>query len=321
MFVNPYTDFDIPVVMGPITTALRILAGALMPLMFVGEVFKQQVAVMVNPKTETHYLALCGRTFLALLVMGLLYTTIFMKVVALFDLIGMTAYNGADWGDFVENLSHGEGAKLSLTSLSIAAAASAFFATVLQYIDDAFNLVRFILLCILYVVGPLAWAAWVMDIGKSFLKGWFSALIQVSFWVVLFNIGHTALMAINSGAASYGNTAAAVTPVVNGIVIVILTLSIPMLTQNLFSGGHMGVIGTGMMGGLAAYASLQKMKQARDIAKGTGAGAVKGAKGIAAAGGWAAGKLNNLKGWADSKFNPAGGGKDLDTAKHEERKR
>ncbi|MDR1942038.1 MAG: hypothetical protein LBQ47_06905 [Endomicrobium sp.] len=119
-------------------------------------------------------------------------------------------------------------------------------------IDNAIPIIRYTLLCVLYIVGPLVI---VMSIWKpfvSFLKNWFILLLQLSFWIVVVNVCRniikiiltqieaTTFLAVMGESVNYLIVAYAI--------VIILIMSV-FITLKLLSAQNLELIGENMFSG------------------------------------------------------------------------
>jgi hypothetical protein len=265
--MHPYNTLDIPSVTAPYLVATSGIAAALVPLLFVSRILAEHAEIVKDRDHRPAYGRIFFETGAILLSWIFLYKWIFLKIIALCEIIGMSMYNAGDWSAFVEQVTANNTTSLSLVNLNVTAAFSAFFSTLIQLIEGVFLRIRYLLLSCLYVIGPLAFVCGLSPLTRGFFAAWFTGVFQVSFWVILFNVIRgvlTASQVISSGV--YGDSVAG--PIVDGAVLTTLTLLIPTIGQTLLSSGHFGTIGSAIYGSVVAasirygYAPVSKGVQA-----------------------------------------------------------
>ncbi|MDR1195949.1 MAG: hypothetical protein LBL00_05685, partial [Endomicrobium sp.] len=175
-----------------------------------------------------------------------IYKMLFMGVVNFCENLSMAL---CQLGDYREALAALDNAKFLEPQIH----GQTKFAIHLAFIiDNAIPMVRYTLLCVLYIVGPLVI---VMSIWKpfvSFLKNWFILLLQLSFWIVIVNICRniikliltqieaTTFLAVIGESVNYLIVAYAI--------VIILVMSI-FITLKLLSAQNLELIGENMFSG------------------------------------------------------------------------
>lgn len=258
-FAYSYNTLDIPAVVGPYVTATSGIAGALLVPLVVMEMINEHTRALLSKDDKTpHVTRIFAVTFIVLLSSVFLYRFLFMKIVAVCEAIGFAMFRGADWGNFVDSLVKSEQGQVSMLQLNVSAFAAAFFSVVLKIIDGLFMMVRFVVLSVLYVIGPLAIVGGVSSITRPYMRGWFKMVFMVSFWVVLFRALQGVLLALNASAGTAQDSLAA--PVINGLIITMFSLAIPHFTEALFSAGFIGAVGAGFVQSTVRYSQAAVAK-------------------------------------------------------------
>lgn len=265
---TPYNDVAIPTIMSTVVTATGSVAMALFVVFFLAEAFRLNFqtalpAFRSQGGPSPNFSAFLWRSATIMVSLTFLYRWTFLKVVTLCDTIylGLGDVNG--WANLVSTLSAGDPG-ISLTHLSCMQLIYAVTAAVLTFIDPFVFTFRWVLLAMLYAIGPICWAFAVSEIGLSAIKGWFRFTWQVSFWVVLYGTIKTAVVPLANyalqvaapvqttttlGAAAAGVGAAVAnvgaitsTSVVIMLTLIILLIEIPQITAILFSSANVGAI-------------------------------------------------------------------------------
>jgi hypothetical protein len=308
-------DLVIPFIMGPTYLITRGIGFGLFALFFFAEALRLQLkavehAVAGGEKPEFNRFLL--RAFFVFVSAAFLYKWIFLKMISLCDHMGMLLCDDKMWDQFIMELSRDGNVSTSLYSLTVPTAVGIVAMVILQYIQDVFLSIRFVILCMLFVVGPILWAFSISSLGLGAMRGWFKSTWQVSFWYVVFSIIKTALVSLGSYALSQAGgsgldaaqqmAAALVVSIIYCIVIIYMIFMIPTLTASLFSDGNLAAVGQAAMGAIVSYGALRGAG-ARGQSVSTGvAGAVNAYKG---AGGGVAGISAALSG-----LKPRPGGSD-----------
>lgn len=244
-FQYNFNTLDIPSIMGPYFVVPMGIAGALVPILFTMEMVNEHTRALHSPDDKTpHVIKIIARTFTALLVCFFLYKWIFLKIVAICEAIGFAMYKGQQWDKFIENFVKTGQGEINMFNLGVASFGASIFGLILNIIEDVFLMIRFVVLAVLYVIGPFAIVGGISKITRGYTGGWFKMVFQVSFWVVIFRALQGVLLALNEqiGGAWYQSLTA---PVVNGLVITVFAISVPHFVQALFSTGYFSHIAQG----------------------------------------------------------------------------
>ena len=270
---TPYNDLAIPTIMGTVVTATGSIGMALFVVFFLAEAFRlnfQAALPGFRPKGGAlpNFSAFLWRSAAIVVSLTFLYRWTFLKLVTLCDAMYMGLGDVNGWANLVSALSAGDPG-ISLTHLSCMQLIYAASAAVLTFLDPFVFTFRWVLLAMLYAVGPICWAFAVSEIGLSAINGWFRFTWQVSFWVVLYGIIKTAVVplanyalqaaapvqtttALGAAAAGAGAVVANVGTITSTSVVIMLTLlilliEIPQITAILFSNANVGAISKAFM--------------------------------------------------------------------------
>ena len=286
---TPYNDLAIPVIMGPCFLITGTLALALFVLFFVAEAFRLQYAginAALDPNAKKPAMAaFVWRSISILAGLIFLYKWSFLKMVTLCDYIFNAVDNSASWENFTGLLSSGS-TNIPLLNVSVQQILYATSATILSVLDSLVFTIRFVILSLLYLLGPLAWVFAVSEIGTSSIKSWFRTTWEVSFWIAMYGVIKAAITPLGMYALTTLSTAnsssdAVMTTVSNAgsvtgvsvvfmVVIIFCVIEIPKFTGILFSGAHISsvsnAIGTAI-GGFVLGRSVSVPKSASKLLK------------------------------------------------------
>ena len=135
-------------------------------------------------------------------------------------------------------------------------------------------MIRYVILSLLFVVGPIAWVFGLSDVGMGAVRGWFRNTWQVSFWLVVFSTVKAAIIPLGLSAFQSGVVSGIAVSVVFAFVIVTMVLLIPTLTAAIFSDSNLHSIGSALTGAIVSFATLRSVVS-------TGSGVHKGIWGAA----------------------------------------
>ena len=243
--LNP---LEIPQVTATYITAVFAIAGAFIPILFMFQVLAEQKKLMLGEKPE--YARVLINTSLILIGFFLLYKWTFLKIVSACEAIAWSMQNAKDWSDFVAAISANQSASITIVKLNFPTIVAALLTLVIQTIEGVFLTVRYIFLCILYIVGPLAFISALTSKTREFFKGWLTSLVQISFWVIPYKIMQVLLLIVYQQIIQSGG--GLTDTIMIGIIITLITVSIPSLTAALLSQGNLGTMATMVMAGATA---------------------------------------------------------------------
>ncbi len=130
--------------------------------------------------------------------------------------------------------------------------------TLLQYVQDVFIAIRFVILSLLFAAGPIVWALAVSELGVSGVAGWFKTTWKVSFWFVVFSIVKAAVVPVAANAFTQGGGVDAVVATVYATVIVLALFMVPALTDAIFSEANVGAVAGAAMS-IASFATIRSV--------------------------------------------------------------
>jgi len=231
-----------------------------------------------------------------------LYRHIFLKIVALNEVISMCLLNLDEFSKFrTLLLAHLDQQAVSLLRMNIATAVTTLFLFSAAIAETLLQYFRYIILAILYVIGPLAIVCGMLPKASELTKAWFSTLLQVSFWVIVLRASQAVMLSI--GLEQVLNNGEIMGYLFVSVLITAMVFFTPLISERLLSGANIS-----LMGGIGMTAATVAMtKFATHPATKAGAGVVKtaGIKGAAAA--WT-GTRNTLNSWSSNLFKPKDGG-------------
>jgi hypothetical protein len=117
--------------------------------------------------------------------------------------------------------------------------------------EDVFLLLRYALLCILYVLSPLAFVFAVYKPTRKMLGGWFSNVFIISFWIVTMRIVESIIISLNIDFAKAGSGDIIPITVLN-VFFIIMIILVPVISSKIFSNEHLGTVGSLALGAATA---------------------------------------------------------------------
>ncbi len=257
-----YLDaLSIPEAMATPYKEIQIIAWALFGLLFVFALIRQ-TAFTATSKQGANF----GKTIKTALFISIglaLYQHIFLKIVALADAIGMSLCEVSKIHKLISFIS-----KESYTYVEVAAGGGrlgkaigtinalanlvnpkililGFLSVAVSIAEVAFLAVRYALLSVLYVFGPLAFVGYVFEPTKIILKGWFVGMLQVSFWIVFLRILESVMVAFNIESLVHsGQLGDIISWTIVCTVFLGLIILTPMITGKILSGQNLGEVGS-----------------------------------------------------------------------------
>ena len=283
---TPYNDLAIPTIMGPSFLIISAVAAALFALFFVAEAFRLQyagvTAVFDSNAKKPAMTAFIWRS-LTILVCGIcLYSWSFLKMVSLCDYIFNAIDNSASWESFTTLLNSGA-TGVSITHLSMQQVLYATCGTILSLLDGLVFTMRFVILSLLYLLGPISWVFAVSEIGISSIKAWFKTTWEVSFWIVVYGVIKAAVTPLGMYAlgtiqtASSSATTSGTTLYLMGLSIVLMitvifcVIGIPTFTAILFSGAHLSAVSNAIIAATAGFMAGRGFAVLRSVPGAAGA--------------------------------------------------
>jgi hypothetical protein len=182
---------------------------------------------------------------------NLIYRVWFMKIVSLCEHIGMSILTYQDWVTLKTIMSQKqqEIGVVGLFSIDVSGLLLDIALTIAIITEEVFNLVRFMFLSVLYLIGPIVVASAIYKPIRLLFKGWILSVVQVSFWIVVLRIFQAAILSFNvSQLISDGNLA--VTTIVT-LTFILACFLAPAFTSKLFSGQNIGLLGSTVIAGMS----------------------------------------------------------------------
>jgi hypothetical protein len=296
--IDPLT---IPVTMSTYCGVMKSIAVIIFGAFFVVAVLDNQIKMVGGGEGEMRKILRRAVVVLAGIV---LYRHIFSKIVALNEIISMSLLDLGDFAKFKTLLvAHLDQQTVSFIKLDIATAVTALFLFIAVIAETLLQYFRYILLSILYVLGPLAIVCGMLPKAADLTKGWFTTLLQVSFWVIILRATQAVMLSI--GLEQVLNNGEIMGYLFVSVLITVMVFYTPLISERLVSGANIS-----LMGGIAMTAATVAMtKFASHPVTKAGAGVVKaaGLKGAAVAWTGTRGMLNS---WSSNLFKPKAGGAD-----------
>jgi len=239
-----YEVMSIPDTMLTYTTITKAVAFALIPVLFIAGIVIEQAKVIKGEKPE--YLKLIFNTLAITIALTGLYTWLFMKIIAICEAAAMSIFDYGDWYEFKSLLSSVKQDKgVSLFSIKIMELISSSFIIFATVAESVFEITRYSMLCVMYVVGPLAFVAGIFPATRSMLKGWFVNVFQISFWIVTLRILEATMLSLKlENQISGGEPLSLI--MVTALFMALIAMT-PLITAKLLSGNNLGVIGSTAM--------------------------------------------------------------------------
>jgi hypothetical protein len=188
-------------------------------------------------------------------------------MVSLCDNIAMAISNEDSWIGLINSLSQNGSTSVSLLNVTAPMFLSAAAMSLLQIVEDVFIMIRFVLLSLLFIVGPIIWSFGISELGLGAVKGWFKNTWQVSFWLVAFSAIKAAIVPLGISAFQDGAASGAVLAMVYAVVVVLCILLVPAITAALFSEGNLHAVGSAVTGSIVSYAALRNTVAAGGVAQ------------------------------------------------------
>ena len=240
-FLDPLT---IPDTLGGYTSIMKIIAYAVFTGLFIMALLNEQVKGI---NEEPEYGKVIKRAVLVMCGMAL-YRLLFMKIVALNQIIGMSLCSMEDYSKFQAMLA-AFGTKAS-SGTFVTMGVNNFFAGMFTLAailgESIFGIIRYFFLAILYIIGPLAIVSAMLPATAGIMKGWFKKVLQVSFWIVIIRATEAIMLSLRMEQALTGSSSSMDFMIVSGVLVVMIFLT-PTLSEAVLSDGNIGaVLGAGM---------------------------------------------------------------------------
>jgi len=264
----------IPYSMSTYAGVMKIIAAGAFGLFLVIALITEQAKALKGdqPPKIREILVRAGLIFAGLV----LYRHIFAKIVAFNEVIAMSLLSLEDFAKFKVLLtSHLDKLPTSVLKMTF----NSFLVTGFIYASMIGEVVlqyfRYILLALLYILGPLAFVTALLPETARLTKGWFITLLQVSFWIVILRVTQAVMLMMNiEQTLSNGDVMGYLFVTVLMTALVFFT---PLISERLLSGSNIS-----LMGGIAMAAGTAMLTKiaTHPATKGTTAGI---GRGVAAA--------------------------------------
>ena len=242
---------SIPDTMQTYATITRSIAIAIIPVLFVLGILKEQAKLVGDEKPEfASHIYTTIAVFLGLI----LYKWIFLKIISFCEAIGMSVASLQDWYELQSTLSlMADKLSGSVLTLSVVQLLAKTFYIISSVAEIVFNLFRYALLSFLYILGPIAFALAVFPLTRNLVKGWFINIFQISFWIITLRILQATMLmlgfttAIENGGIFY--------VLVMSILFIGMIIMTPILTAKLISGENIGTMASAAMAATTAISA------------------------------------------------------------------
>ena len=247
--INILVDvMDIPKTMDNYLGVVWIVANLITPLIFAAAIANELHNAAEGQQPD--YRGVIWTTVLVVFA-NLIYRVWFMKIVSLCEHIGMSILTYQDWVTLMTIMSQKqqEIGVVGLFSIDVSGLLLNIALTIAIITEEVFNLVRFMFLSVLYLIGPIVVASAIYKPIRLLFKGWILSVVQVSFWIVVLRIFQAAILSFNvSQLISDGNLA--VTTIVT-LTFILACFLAPAFTSKLFSGQNIGLLGSTVIAGMS----------------------------------------------------------------------
>lgn len=288
---SPNNDLTIPTAMGHFVDITRGLAGGLFLLFFIAEALRlQNVAVtdaFDGQGEKPRFGGFLWRTlWIFLACRPTFYDWIFLKMVSLADVIALAIGSPDQWVSLIESLKAQSNASVPFMHITFPTLLGAAALTVLQFVEDVFTMIRYVILCLLYAIGPISLACGISRLGLGAIGGWFRNTWQVAWWLVMFSLVKAAVVPLGLNALGSGLVSGVSQAIIDAVAIIAMIGMIPALTAALFSEANLGAVASAaidMSAGVGAWAAAKSAGAVADKA-----GPMKNALTSAVGAGWTA---------------------------------
>ncbi|PKK86426.1 MAG: hypothetical protein CVT48_01105 [Thermoplasmata archaeon HGW-Thermoplasmata-1] len=249
----------IPQVLGPYIIPVYVVAYTVAPLLLAMAVVTE-MSKTLREDDPPKYLNIAFRAVGVML--GLtMYRTLFLAVVSICQVLSYYMFSMDKWSEMqtvlkqAQEKSFFDFMKLSPNDLIVS-----LLSVLTQTIEHIFNIIRYMLLALFYVFGPIVFATTLWPGKEKALTGWFKNLFIVSAWILVLRALQGTFVAILFAAQIIpdGGIGDLKLTDVNFIVLtttyIILIIATPSLTDILLSGEGLGHLGSAVMAGVSGVA-------------------------------------------------------------------
>lgn len=242
---------------------IKGISFALFPFLFAAAVLDLNIKAAAGQEADykklikTVILVLCGL---------ILYNHIFEKIIAICEVIAMSITDNVSIAKAIEFIGAESYAQVDartgggVLGKSVAAYNAisnlltpkvfvlGFLSSVSMALEPIFLLVRYAFLGVLYLVGPLAFIGAIFGPTKSMLKGWFTSLFQISFWIITLRILETIIVSLELESWAQNGTIIDIIPwiAITATLIIFIVLT-PIITSKILSGENLGAVASTML--------------------------------------------------------------------------
>jgi len=300
----PYFDvLAIPDAVGDVYTVMFAIAWTLFPLLFILSVIMAQSATLTANSGQS---GINWKKFFATTIFCIVGLTlsefIFLKIIAISEVIASLVMSTEEFVTFLMEMNK---QNQLLSSSNILRWGKTFLlnfsGSIVLIAEIVFLVLRYALLCILYVLSPLAFVLAIFKPTRSALKGWFTNVFIISFWIVTLRIVEKIIISFNIDLTQASVGILEMT--VLNVFYVLIIVMVPVITGKIFSGEHLGTVGS-----LAMAAGTAMASRAASIGKASTDAAAGAGKAVWAAAGGVKKGTTVIKNVRADKQNPAGAG-------------
>jgi len=257
---------NIPEAMGTYALIVWNLSFVLLSFTFVSAIVTEQAKTVQGEKGEKPEYGSVIYMALLMLFSLLIYNLIFRKIVAFCEGMGYAILNYEDWFGFMAilNQRYKQVTALNLFSISLTDVILGMSLILASIIESVFDLIRYIFLSVLYIIGPVTFALAVYKPTRMLVKGWLLSTFQVSFWIVVLRIFQTAILSfqVHQFIQTEDPVNTTFITVVVTFVLLLTMILAPAFTSKIFSGQNVGMLGTAFITGVSFLISRSAMRTA-----------------------------------------------------------
>ena len=206
----------------------------------------------------------------------IIYRTIFLAIVAICQVISYMLFSMEDWGvisDVILKFPTDKGIfQMGIEDVMVG---------VMKYtggvIEEIFFRIRYVLLALLYVIGPMAFVMGFWPATNKFIKGWFQNLLEFSFWIITLRVLQAIFASMMMSSVTAGINMSITEYLVFTTMYVVMVIATPAITGKFLSGESMGQLGSMALGAVGVVSgkilSTSAGKSFKKVAEGAKAGA------------------------------------------------
>jgi hypothetical protein len=271
--------FEIHKIMGITFNVILVISFAVLIFFSVGAVMHQNIENIgkEQPQDATDIVKAAILAVLALFT----YRFIFYFIISLFELISKAIFNLEESAVFTQTLveylaKEGEEISSTKSAMSFLLGSSSWKNGMLlltvevgAIIEKVILLIRYVVLSILYVLGPLCIAVSVWPPARKLVKSWFNTLFEFGAWLIVIRVIQIAFFALQAknvftdGLATYSMMFTLM------IVYVLMMIMSYPITTKIMSGENMGMFMAAAAGaGSAMLARVPFANEMKDSVKG-----------------------------------------------------